>query len=571
MKIKPIIFLIFFLIISFSIGCKKNLEEKVFGTLPELTSVSELNAATVGIYKGVEQSIGTQQALFPMAEVGSRYSSYNGNEGGGNRDFYRYITTNRNPQFNQTWGDFYQMINRANEVIDAAPKLSKDTTVINPLIAEAKFLRGWSYFVLVQFFGDIPIHLKASSSIENVNDYSLPRRPVADVYAQIVEDLKYASVIFPGGKTRLPLIRPSNDLGRVTAATALGMLGKVYLTMAGKPLMDPNGYTNAVNTLKILVDQRGKYNTDLLPKGQYARIFAQTNEMNKEVLFAMRGFANATDNSLGCILVSQCSPVFSNVNAGVAPAANISPQYGLRSDIVNLFQTNPGATYPERLGDTRLRDGIGYLYSDQRPASLNATTGVRDSIVYNLITKTYVVYRAGQNVLIPPATTLPAPVYGGNISAGGITYSKWRAETQYFGNAVRGFNNDWILLRFADVLLCYAEALNETGQSTLALPFLNEVRARANARLTTTTVQDELRTVIREERTRELIGEFTTVFDMRRWGSVKAEMDALIPDQFGPGFSSPFPVYAPKFDLYPIPLAQISINTKLTQNPGWEN
>ncbi len=562
-----------FLIAGLFASCKKDLKEKVYGSFSDLNSVATINSATLGLYQSVQ--LGEARSVYPIVENGSRYNTYGANgDGLGNRDFYRYIFNNRSPEFDATWSYYYMLINRSNEVIEATQKVIQDTTVANPIIAEARCIRGWNHFVLTQLFGDIPIEIKVTNT-SNQNDNNIPRSPVADVYAQIVEDLKYAAVVFPNGKTRLPLTRDNANLGRVTSATALAMLGKVYLTMAGKPLMDPNGYTNAVNTFKILVDQRVKYNTDLLPKGNYARIFAPTNEMNKEILFANRAFANSTNLIFGSPFPTMLSPINSDFNAGAGATivANISQNFGLRSDIVDLFQSTPAAT-PERLGDVRLREGIGFIYADQRAAALNATTGVKDSIVYNLATKRYVFFKAGQNVITPPSTTLPTIVYGLNASVPvggyGLGFTKWRVETQWSQNNIRGHNNDWIMLRFADVLLCYAEALNENGQTALAIPFLNEVRLRANARaIALTTNQIDLKKIIREERTRELIGEFTTVFDVRRWGTVKDEMDALQTDQFLPSFVSPFPVYDVKYNLYPIPLAQTAINPKLTQNVGW--
>ncbi|MDA9555461.1 RagB/SusD family nutrient uptake outer membrane protein [Pelobium sp.] len=564
MKIKYILIYSFLIAGLFS-SCKKSLDEKVYGSYSELNSVATINSAALGLYQSLQ--LNQLSALYPMAEVGSRYSSY-GSSGDnfGNRDFYRYIYTNRNTEFNDVWGYYYGLINRSNEVIEATQKVIKDTTVANPIIAEAKCLRAWNYFVLTQFFGDIPLHIK-STATSNQNDNNLPRTPVADIYAQIVDDLKYATVIFPDGKTRLPLTRDAANLGRVTAATALAMLGKVYLTMAGKPLNDPNGYQNAINTLRILVTNRVKYNTDLLPKGSYSRIFATNNEMNKEILFANRAFANSTNLIYGSRFPSMLSPVGSDLNSGVTGlASNISNTYGLRSDIVNLFQGNSTSSSAQLYGDARLRDGIGFIYQDMRPAGINATTGLRDSIIYNLSTKRYNVYRGGVIITTPPAASNITPTAGY-----GLAFTKYKADAPWFQNNIRGFNNDWIMLRFADVLLCYSEALNETGQSAVAIPFLNEVRLRANTSpISLTTGQSDLRKIIREERTRELVGEFTTVFDMRRWGTVQQEIEAIQLDQFLPSYVTPLPVYDPKYNLYPIPYAQIAINPNLkVKIPDW--
>ena len=130
-------------------GCKKALDEKVYGSIGSLTSVQNITNATVGIYQALDPVFGNYWVtnLYPMVETGHRYSSYGIGETLGNRDFYRFIYSANNAEFETIWNTFYRTVNRSNEVIEAAEKIS-DTTISYPLIAEAKFLRGWSYFIL---------------------------------------------------------------------------------------------------------------------------------------------------------------------------------------------------------------------------------------------------------------------------------------------------------------------------------------------------------------------------------------------------------------------------------------
>ena len=182
---------------------------------------------------------------------------------------------------------------------------------------------------------------------------------------------------------------------------------------------------------------------------------------------------------------------------------------------------------------------------------------VRDSVVYDTVQLRY----ARKSL---PATFL-------TTTAGyGIGFTKHKADVARATGNVRSYNNDWIVLRFADVLLSYAEALNETGQTGAAIPFLNEVRARANASfIPTTTTQIDLRKILREERTRELVGEFTSVFDMRRWGTLKENMDDYTTTQLA-NPDKIVPVFNEKFYLYPVPFEQIIANPLLSpQNTGW--
>ncbi len=544
---KKIIILLLSGILIFG-GCKDQLKEEVYGALSDLNTVETINSATVGIYQAVENGGGIfhLNAFFPMVETGHRYSSFgSNNENLGNRDFYKYIYNPNTAALNTTWASLYRMVNRANEVVEAAQNI-KDTTVSASLTAEARFLRGWAYFTLTQFWGPVPLHLKSTSSSGDKSNVYLPRAPIADVYAQIVDDLKYASAIQANGRPRLTRTRPTNELGRVTSGTALALLGKVYLTMAGRPLSNTASYTDAVNTFATLVSQRKAYGTDLLPRGSYGNIFTVANEMNTEGLFALRSFANTATIISGSYFPPAMAPIASGVDIDLYPPV---PNYGVRADILRLFEPT----------DVRSKEGIGGSYPDMRAASMITVNGalVRDSVVYDTVQLRYA------------RKSLPATFLTTNAGYG-IGFTKHRADVTRATPSVRAYNNDWIVLRFADVLLSYAEALNETGQTGAAIPFLNEVRARANASLiATTTTQIDLRKIIREERTRELIGEFTSVFDIRRWGTLKENMDDYTTTQLA-NPDKILPVFNEKFYLYPVPSEQIIANPLLSpQNTGW--
>jgi hypothetical protein len=131
---------------------------------------------------------------------------------------------------------------------------------------------------------------------------------------------------------------------------------------------------------------------------------------------------------------------------------------------------------------------------------------------------------------------------------------------------IQRYSVDLIQMRFSDVLLCLAEALNETGQTGKAIALVNRVRARADASQYAVGSQDEVRSEIRLERRLELTGEYTTVFDIRRWGTLKDEIAAMDPAQILNNALSP---YSPKLELYPIPQAELSANPNLKQNPGY--
>lgn len=137
------------------------------------------------------------------------------------------------------------------------------------------------------------------------------------------------------------------------------------------------------------------------------------------------------------------------------------------------------------------------------------------------------------------------------------------------------FNNtgdDWIIYRYADVLLLLAECLNEEGKSGQAIPYLNQVRARAGLGITTAVAQADLRAAIAKERRVELVFENHRWLDLVRTGQAISVMTA-----FGTKIKQQQP-YLPaaaytnitqtRF-IFPIPQTEIDINPKLTQNPGY--
>lgn len=117
------------------------------------------------------------------------------------------------------WEGQYQNINYANQVLGNIPAISMNETLKARYIAEAKFVRAYSYFRLVRAFGDVPLRLALPV---DASEYNLPRTAKAEVYAAIEKDLTDAAAV-------LPLSYPSTDLGRVTKGAALALHAKVSM------------------------------------------------------------------------------------------------------------------------------------------------------------------------------------------------------------------------------------------------------------------------------------------------------------------------------------------------------
>lgn len=174
-----------------------------------------------------------------------------------------------NPIVNLLWAQCYFGVSRANLVEARVPTVPGITAAIKSRsIGEAHFLRAFYYFELVRNFGDVPLY----TSVITVDEATtISRSPAADVYKQIINDLKKA-------ETELPNTHSGDDKGRATAGAAKGLLAAVYLTLGDK--------TNAALKAKEIIDNKGLYGYDLYT--DYADNFSLNNENGKESLFEVQ-------------------------------------------------------------------------------------------------------------------------------------------------------------------------------------------------------------------------------------------------------------------------------------------
>ena len=168
---------------------------------------------------------------------------------------------------------YYRAIFRTNVAITGIPTVpTMNETLRARLIAECKVLRSYYYFNLVRWFGDVPLILKSLAP----NEYSQPRLPKAQVYAQITQDLKDALVALPEKSGY-----GAADVGRVTKGTARGLLAKIYLTQGD--------FTNAETyALQVINSNENALYPD------YDKIFTLDGENSSETIFEVQCTATST-------------------------------------------------------------------------------------------------------------------------------------------------------------------------------------------------------------------------------------------------------------------------------------
>lgn len=164
------------------------------------------------------------------------------------------------------WNKPYSMVKNANFILAQLPDSPLDEQKRNQLTAEARFLRAYAFFDLVQLFGDIPLPLKVADDYDGLR---LTRTPQADVYRQILEDLTFAEENLP---------ETSSQNGRVYKMVATALLARVYLTMAGSPLHITAHYSDALQKAVTVINS-GKFKLI----DDYAAVFHQVNYTSESI------------------------------------------------------------------------------------------------------------------------------------------------------------------------------------------------------------------------------------------------------------------------------------------------
>ena len=177
--------------------------------------------------------------------------------------------------FDNTWKDFYAVINNANKLINksAIPEGAEAAKTFESTLAEAYFLRGLSYFYLVRMYGDVPLIM---SDEDLAND--AVRTPVEEIYnTAIIPSLKYAVENLP----ETPRVGNSSTPTKWAAETCLA---DVYITMAGWPLKKGQEYyALAAEVAKDVLDNNGYHKQE----ANYEDLWKEANKNSSEFMFCL--------------------------------------------------------------------------------------------------------------------------------------------------------------------------------------------------------------------------------------------------------------------------------------------
>ena len=546
-------------------SCTNFLEEKPESEFDEGTfykTVESLKVGAVGAFSTLRYmyNVGTNTPLF-VGMVGTDECMYP-NETNLRGFIDRYTYTPTDGCIKQFWFRYYRLITACNTVIYKAQGIEGDAKLINRYVANVRFLRAWGYFNLVQTFGAVPLMTDHVTELT----YDMGRTPVAEVYQLIEDDL-----LFCLGEDVLP---KEIDGGWANYWAAKTLLAKVYITMASARAADRvAGYEQIEQTdeklygdaLALLQDVITNSGRDL--ESVYGDVFKIENKnINKETIWEIQFSAQ---NPYG----SQWPKEYG------ARAINTDGQ-----KLYGGWRTNAIA------GQCNLK----YVPSFWNYYDANGYDKRRE---WNLAD--YVIDFDKTNnspIAQKPMTELSGkPQPGDNaksVTNSGVTKYRWGAtwKDEHTNFVYSNCPNNILVLRFADVLLMYAEVenvLKDDGQARWAL---NKVRERVDLDPVESS-GTELRDAIRQERRLELALENQRLFDIRRWKNDSGK--SVMSDIMGPNGS--FVIYNTKestdtYELgnqkessskgrnfkeerdlvYPIPTTEISqSNGSIVQNPGY--
>lgn len=472
------------------------------------------------------------------------------------------------------WSDLYKGIARANVILKEMVKAKDNITpaLYTRIEGEARFMRAYYYSILISHYGDVVFYTE-NPSLDDA--YTIERTDRDVIKEFIYSELDAAS-------EELPVSYTSSELKRATKSAALGIKARIALYMGD--------YTIARDAAKAVMDL-GIH--QLHPN--YEQLFLKAAGTHSEIIFSI-----PNSESLG-ELYDTSEPDMITRNSGGFGAW--IPTWSM----VDIYECTDGKTIdqsplydphkPFENRDPRLKmsivefgtEWLGYIYQPH-PDSVTVYSSKQGKRVSNLDNRKVAQFAS----------------YTGFVWKKGIEYEAWAVNKRA--------ENDQLILRYADILLMYAEAkieLNEIDQSVLDA--INQVRARAygvppaqvaDYPAVTTTDQTELREVLRRERRVEFVLEGLRYMDLIRWriadkalnthivGLVnpadqdrsqwpftdtalpEIDADGVVKHEaiLGQGYAQLRATYI--FDknrqyLWPIPANERLLNPNLSQNPGY--
>ena len=507
-----------------------------------------------------------------------------------------------------TWSKLYEGIKNANRYIEAVEKTEIDpgklSVDIGLYIAEARFLRAYYHFLLAQAWGDVPLRVKATTS-PNPNDVQMAATPQEQVLKWCADEIE---------ATIPDLYEPiDNTPSRVSQTVAQGILARVYLFMAGESVKQIDGldkkemYRRAAYWAnEVIASHKHDLNESYeeifinMIRDQYDTQFHESM-WEAEFLGDRTSATDWTNGRIGDLIGLRSQSRTTNYSEW---ACNYS--YGYYNGSYTLWQLywendrTTDETASATVIDKRLTWNLpGYNYRGMNNQKISYKNKAGETVTRYLqqtqsMFKTPWVYN--NNFAMPDIEGLdqtienafdPADlVYDPTVMCAVRNAGKWRRETVYEKqmSAKSLYTTiNFPILRYADVLLMYAEAINEYAGAPddQAKEAIREIRKRAGVKTDESLLGDyrSFRDLVRNERGRELAFEGLRKWDLIRWGTFVEKMHNAGTNQptenkyrnvsYTNYASANYANVTARHIYLPIPTKELAVNHALRQNPLW--
>src|SRR5215203_1775852 len=368
-------------------GCKKVIEEQNRSNiLPDYFKTDGgVEAAMAGAYSHIRNLYNTEgTAYLTMTGTDDAVRGF-----GTSTNLISYTHQTDDGNVAGMWNVCYEGINNCNGVLEFAPASGLAPAVKQRLAGEAKFLRAWFYFMLVQTFGDVSI----STTFATEPSTAATRDPISAVYDLMVKDLTEAIAELPAKANPSP--------GRAAKGSAFFLLSKVYLTRGWSSAAKATDFTDAYNTANKLITEKAQYGTNnnsLDLEQDFKQVFREGNEYGKEILWVI----DRSTNPLGSETPSYGTGNPGNKHNGAAfyhrpnyPTLNVDVNQGITGapevkvnpidrDVANgrpFGRIRPSnytldVAFAERVNDSRYEKTFQTFYIFNRPGPLSANNTV---------------------------------------------------------------------------------------------------------------------------------------------------------------------------------------------------
>lgn len=456
---------------------------------------------------------------------------------------------------------FYTAASQACQMIEVIPNVEfASADLKNAYLGEAYFLRAFAHWFLFLNFRNIPL---MDAFPKSSKDYKPQAKP-EETWDFIISDLKKAKEMLPKkGYWK------GDNIGRVTSASAAALLGEAYLYRSGIEKYYGGSSTSYYNEAAACFDEiiKGNHGTFKLVD-DYDANFKVATENNDESILEFQFMGDVVNTGFNPGLTN--SGVWRDPR-GVQPPSKVSNN----AHVIHQWVYDTFVNSKDANGKTDSRM-FGTLIFDDTAPEINAKTGNVVKVFDGMRFNEY--YKATDK--------------SGNVTTGfGIVSAQagkyksacrkgldWTLPTKNPGNNMwignlRANGMNYTYIRYADVLLMYAEAVISGGKQGSITPVqaVNQVRSRASVNMPAVNTVDM--NVIEKERVLELTGEGHRFYDLLRWGKLPSrfhELEISDPNFKQYNISAYLGFKEGRDEWLPIPVDEVEGNPYIkTNNPGW--